>query len=219
MSEMLVNLLKNLVEELAGSGSPMIVEILFGKSDVNEFLIAKKMSLTINQIRNILYKLSAEGLVSFVRKKDKRKGWYIYYWTLNTEKCLLKLEHTIHKKIEDLTRQLKSREQKRYYICKLCNVEVTEETALEKDFRCDECAGIFELSDSEKPIKEIKNKIEQKMRELKMIRNELSENKINETKKKERADKRGKSKKKKTAKKSSGKKAKAKKASKKKKKK
>ena len=71
---MQINLLKSLVEEMAGQGASQIVDILYNKKDINEFLIAKKMNLTINQVRNILYKLSAEGLVSFIRKKDKKKG-------------------------------------------------------------------------------------------------------------------------------------------------
>jgi len=70
---MQVKLLHDLVEEMAGEDTGRIVDILFGKKDVNEFLIAKKMELTINQVRNILYKLSADGLVSFIRKKDGKK--------------------------------------------------------------------------------------------------------------------------------------------------
>lgn len=39
---MQINLLKSLVEEMANTGSSQIVDILFEKTDVNEFLIAKK---------------------------------------------------------------------------------------------------------------------------------------------------------------------------------
>jgi len=155
---MQVKLLEALVEELAGVNSGKIVIILFNKKDVNEFLIAKKMALSINQVRNILYKLSAEGLVSFIRKKDKRRGWYIYYWTLNSEKCLIKLDQTLLKRIDTLNAQLRSRQLKRFYICKYCNIEVSEETALEHDFTCNECAEVYELSNNEKPLKEIKAK-------------------------------------------------------------
>ena len=87
---------------------------------------------------NILYKLSADGLVSFIRKKDKRKGWYIYYWTLKTEKCLVKLEQSLIGKIENLKGILNNRETKRFYICKPCLIEVTEEKALEHGFSCEE---------------------------------------------------------------------------------
>lgn len=171
---MQINLLKNLVEEMAGTGSGQIVEILFDKSDVNEFLIAKKMNLTINQVRNILYKLSADGLVSFIRKKDKKKGWYIYFWTLDSEKCLMKIEAELEKKMSEFKQLLRDRETKRYYVCKGCNIEVGEEKALEGDFSCDECAEVYALVDNTNAVRDVKGKITKKENELKDIRNELT---------------------------------------------
>ncbi|MBP7708545.1 hypothetical protein KA107_02575 [Candidatus Pacearchaeota archaeon] len=170
---MQINLLKNLVEEMAAPGAGQIVDILFDKKDINEFLIAKKMNLTINQVRNILYKLSAEGLVSFTRKKDKRKGWYIYFWTLNSEKCLMKLEVELLKRLNDLKQQQGEREIGRYYVCKNCNIEVTEEKALENDFSCSECAEVYTLVDNTANIRDLKGKITKKERELEEIRKEL----------------------------------------------
>ncbi|MDO8517004.1 MAG: hypothetical protein Q7S33_02665 [Nanoarchaeota archaeon] len=170
---MQIKLLKGLIDELAGEGAGQIADILFEKRDVNEFLIAKKMNLTINQVRNILYKLSADGLVSFTRKKDKRKGWYIYYWTLDSEKCLIQIEDSLLKKIEEFNHQLKNRETKRYYSCKPCNVEVNEETALEHDFICEECAEVYVLSDNTPELKDIQLKIARTEKELKVIRDEL----------------------------------------------
>lgn len=170
---MQINLLKNLVEEMANAGTSPIVDILFEKEDVNEFLIAKKMDLTINQVRNILYKLSAEGLVSFTRKKDKKKGWYIYFWTLDKEKCLKKIEGEYVKKMIELKQILSDRETKRYYICKGCNIEVGEEKALESDFSCDECTEVYALVDNTNAIRDIKGKITKKENELKEIREDL----------------------------------------------
>jgi len=178
-------LLKSLVEDLVSPEASPIVDLLFNKKDVNEFLIAKKMKLTINQVRNILYKLSAEGLVSFIRKKDNKKGWYIYFWTLNTEKCIIRIELEITKKIRDLESRLKSREQKRFYICNSCGIEVSEETALENDFSCSECAEVYSLADNSPHIKEISNKIKSKERELKLIQAELSEIALKKAKKNE----------------------------------
>ncbi len=170
---MQVKLLHDLVEEMAGEGTGRIVDILFKKKDVNEFLIAKKMELTINQVRNILYKLSADNLVSFIRKKDKRKGWYIYYWTLNTEKCLVKLEDSLKSKIASLKGVLNSRETKRFYVCKSCDIEVGEEKALEHGFSCEECADIYELSDNSTPIRQVKTLITRTKKNLELIDGEL----------------------------------------------
>ena len=186
---MQVKLLHDLVEEMAGLDTGRIVDILFGKRDVNEFLIAKKMELTINQVRNILYKLSADGLVSFIRKKDKRKGWYIYYWTLKTEKCLVKLEQALARKIENLNGILGSRETKRFYICKPCGIEVGEEKALEHGFSCEECAEVYELSDNSGPIRDTKARVTRTEKELELIRGELEAIREKERKRRARADK------------------------------
>jgi len=186
---MQVKLLHDLVEEMAGENTGRIVEILFGKKDVNEFLIAKKMELTINQVRNILYKLSAEGLVSFIRKKDKRKGWYIYYWTLKTEKCLVKLESSLMNKINSFDHVLKSRETKRFYVCKPCGIEVSEEKALEHGFSCEECAEVYELSDNSGPIRDTKARITRTQKDLELIQGELLNIRKKDSKKRARADK------------------------------
>ena len=111
---MQANLLKIIVEDIAGKQATEIVKLLIGKKDVNEFLIAKKLKLTINQTRNILYKLSDSGLVSFTRKKDKRKGWYIYFWTLNSLKSLELLEKRLSESLGHLTNKLKNRKTKRF---------------------------------------------------------------------------------------------------------
>ena len=81
-------LLNEVIKKIAGKNTEAIVPILIAKKNVNEFKIADKLKLTINQARNILYKLHAHDVVSFTRKKDKRKGWYIYFWTLDEVKAL-----------------------------------------------------------------------------------------------------------------------------------
>jgi len=93
-----IKLLKVIIEDLINKQSVEIIDLLAGKKNVNEFSIAKNLDLTINQTRNILYKLSDFGLVSFIRKKDKRKGWYIYFWTLNTHQALSLLDKKSNKK-------------------------------------------------------------------------------------------------------------------------
>ncbi len=85
---MQINLLKKVVEKTAGLPAVKIVDLLYNKKNINEFLIAKKLMLTINQTRNLLYRLSHMGIISSTRKKDKRKGWYIYFWTFNILKSL-----------------------------------------------------------------------------------------------------------------------------------
>ena len=81
---MLDNFLREVVTIVVGKTSEPIAELLHSKKHVNEFILAKKLDITINQTRNILYKLSDEGLVSrngmeaiFV-ELETRPGWKAY---------------------------------------------------------------------------------------------------------------------------------------------
>ena len=164
--------LKSIVEKLVNKQSSPIIDLLVDKKNVNEFLIAKKLKLTINQTRNILYKLSDYGLVSFVRKKDKRKGWYIYFWTLNVYQSLKLLEENLRKELASLEQQLKNRLEKRYYVCNTCSLEINEETALLNNYICPECEEVYQLSRNTEFISELEKSISKVKRELEMVHNE-----------------------------------------------
>jgi transcription factor E len=170
---MQVKFLKSVVEHLINKQAVPIVDLLVGKKDVNEFLIAKKLELTINQARNILYKLSDYGLVSFIRKKDKRKGWYIYFWTLNIYQSLKLLDKKLREELKQTQEQLKSRKEKRYYICNICSIEVTEEGALLNDFICPECEEVYELSDHQEIIQSLEKNFNKLKKEIQLVQVEL----------------------------------------------
>jgi len=196
---MLAKFLKEVVVILVGKQAEPIADLLESKKHVNEFLIAKKLGLTINQTRNILYKISDYGLVSSVRKKDKRKGWYTYFWKIENLKALEFLEDMLSKKIENVNNQIKSKETKTFYTCPECHVEYNEENALLHDFTCPECGAIFVKSENTKILKDLRKEEEKLKRELKMVEEEKnSEKEIVEKKRvkdkdkfeKERKDKR-----------------------------
>ena len=170
---MLKDLLKELVGIVAGKPSEDIVNLLVEKKHVNEFIIAKKMGLTINQVRNILYKLSDEGIVSSIRKKDKRKGWYIYFWRIETLKALEALKKITQKKIEQITNQIGNRENKLYYVCEKCGLEFNEENALLHNFTCPECGSVFTVKDNTKVLKEMKKNLEKYQKELSVLDEEI----------------------------------------------
>jgi transcription factor E len=135
---MLEKLLKNIVINIVGKQSEEIVELLHSKKHVNEFKIAQKLGITINQTRNILYKISDQGLLSSIRKKDKKKGWYTYFWKIEILKSLEFLKKILEKKREQIENQINSRKTKEFYICKLCNIELNQENALFNNFTCNE---------------------------------------------------------------------------------
>ena len=170
---MLREFLKEVVSIVVGKQAEDIIDMLNGKKYVNEFLIAKKLGITINQTRNILYKISDQGLISSIRKKDKRKGWYTYFWRIEVMKSLEFLSNIIEKRIEQLKSQIKSRETKEFYVCEQCNIEVNAENALLHEFTCNECGEVYKLKDNTKILKELKKEVTRLEEKLKLVQEEV----------------------------------------------
>ncbi len=171
---MLKNFLNEVISIVVGKPADSIVELLEGEKYVNEFIIAKKLDITINQARNILYKISDHGLVSSIRKKDKKKGWYTYFWKIEVLKSLEFLKELTIKNITQLRNQIKSRETKRFYVCERCNIEFNEENAMLHDFTCNECGEVFTIKDNDKVIKEFKKNEDKLVNKLKLIDDEIT---------------------------------------------
>ena len=157
---MQIVILKEVVFTIAGEKAKGIIDLLVDKKNVNEFLIAKKLKLTINQTRNILYKLADEGLVSFVRKKDSKKGgWYTYFWTLNPDKGLVRFKNDLVERINLQKKEMASKKNDRFYFCPNCNIDYSEETALAHDYTCPECGQILQLKDNSKEASTLEKEI------------------------------------------------------------
>ena len=153
-------LLKKISSVIVSQGGEKIIDILYKKKNVNELLISKKLNLTINQTRNILYKLLDVNLVKFIRKKDKKKGgWYTYYWTLNIKKSLELLEENLLKKIKNFKENLERRKNERFYFSPSINIEYTEEEALEHNFICPETGEVLQLRNNSETINQLNTEI------------------------------------------------------------
>lgn len=184
--ENLDRVIKEAIITVVGKQAGEITNFVDNKKHVNEFLIAKKMDITVNQVRNILYRLSDHGLVSSMRKKDKKKGWYTYFWKIEGLKSLEFLRGILLKRIEQINSQIKSREKKNFYVCERCKIEFNEETALLYDFTCNECGGIFSMKDNSKVLKEFNRNTEKLKKRLEVVEEELEKRKEKVEKKKER---------------------------------
>lgn len=169
---------------IAGKPAEDLVDLLDTHKHINEFIIAKKLNLTINQTRNILYKISDYGLVSSIRKKDKRKGWYTYFWKIEILKSLEFIGSDLLKKMDNLEHQIRSRETKRFYVCDKCHIELNEENALFNNFTCTECGSILVLRDNTKMINEMKRNLEKLKKDLGFVQQEIAKENQNVEKKK-----------------------------------
>ncbi|MFA6461537.1 MAG: hypothetical protein WCV90_04660 [Candidatus Woesearchaeota archaeon] len=149
---------------LGNDGLPLIKE-LYGKENVSEFDLANRTKKDIKVIRKQLYLLYNNNVVGFTRKKDKQKGWYIYYWTLLPES----IAYVYVKKRKELLETLKLRleEEKRelFFVCKNNCVRLNFDQAMDFEFHCPECGELVGQA-GQGEMEEIKSKISEVEAEL-----------------------------------------------------
>ena len=150
----------NLVGEVSGRDAVPVAQFILNTGEnVSEFLIAEKLEITINHIRNILYRLQENNLVTFMRKKDKKKGWYIYYWTFNKVQAGILIKKLKEKRILTLKKRLE-KEAEDFLSCRKKCLRITFNNALENNFKCPECEGILKQVSNKKQVASIKKELE-----------------------------------------------------------
>lgn len=152
-------LIEELVSEIAGGDTVPLVQQIKDKVNVSEFKIAENLKITVNQVRNILYRLQAHDLVSFIRKKDKKKGWYIYYWTFNQKQARNLALELKKQKLELLTKMLNREVDSCYFICPDSCVRFNFENAMEHQFKCPECNRVLVQEDNVKRLEGFRTEI------------------------------------------------------------
>lgn len=156
------------VAELSGPDVIPLVEYLKGKKDVSEFIIAKDIEAEIQVIRNQLYRLLDHNLVNFWRKKDKQKGWYIYYWTYNPNHIEFLFWANKKKRLEMLSERLEREESDFFFMCQDNGcVRLDFEKATEFNYQCPECGGMMIQQDNNRTKEFLKNQIQELTEELK----------------------------------------------------
>lgn len=151
------------VGEVGGEPAVKIVEFLRNKKNISEFIIADKTKLDMQTTRSVLYKLNGTNVATYIRKKDRKKGWYISYWTFNrkgVKDLIVKLKK---QKIAKLKERLEKEEQNKgnFYICSQACARLDFEQATEFDFKCPECGNLLNQQDNSKTIENIKGKIKE----------------------------------------------------------
>jgi len=152
-------LIEKIVTEVVGEEAIPIVNYLKGKKNVSEFKIAEGVKEEIHRTRNILYRLLENNLVTFKRKKDKQKGWYICYWDFHPYKVKYLVEKLRKQKLEDLKERLKREQANHFFMCKSACVRMDFEKATDFNFKCPECGELMNQLDNAKTIDFLKDKI------------------------------------------------------------
>lgn len=160
-------LVDEMIADMFGQELVPLVDLLKKEDNISEFKLADKLKLNINIVRNMLYKLNGSNFVFFTRKKDKQKGWYIYFWTLNRKHIMHLLYDYKKNKVQRLRLWLERENTSNFFVCPNECMRLNYEDALDSQFKCPECESIMsqEVASKDK-IKFIKSEIERLEQEV-----------------------------------------------------
>jgi transcription factor E len=164
-----MHLFEELVKNVCGSNGISILKLLEGKENVSEFILAENLDMNINELRTLLYKLTEHNLITSIRKKDKQKGWYVYYWTFNFRHARDLLIRFKEEKLKDLNNKINNKEVPKY-VCPNGCISIDLENAMEIEFKCPECNSLLKLKEVKYNEEILKKKISEIEEELGKIR-------------------------------------------------
>ena len=153
--------LDRLVQQVFGEDVVRLVRALIkGKENVSEFLLAEQIDFPINYVRNMLYKLQDANLVNSMRKKDRKKGWYIYYWTFNPIEAEGLMNKLQNERISTLKRRIEKESDNQYFTCQRKCLRLTLPNALEAGFQCPECTKALKEVNNAKNVNLLRKELE-----------------------------------------------------------
>ena len=152
-------LINHVVTELVGEEALSIIFYLRGKRQISEFIIAEELDMEIHLVRNLLYRLLEYNIVSFLRKKDRIKGWYICYWDFNEYMTPYLAEKIRLSKIAKLKERFEREQKFTFYMCRNACVRMPFEKSMEFNFKCPECGGLMHEQDNNRTRETIKTQI------------------------------------------------------------
>ncbi|HLC32845.1 MAG TPA: hypothetical protein VJJ82_03395 [Candidatus Nanoarchaeia archaeon] len=160
------------VSEVAGNDVLPLVKAMRNKTNISELKLAILIKREINVTRNMLYRLYDNNLVSFTRKKDKKKGWYIYYWTFNQKRVKDLIKDIKKHKYEKMLDRVNREKNVQFYICSNKCLRLDFEQSHDFQFKCPECGSLLNLEDNTQKIKELEKELEKLHKELRALAKE-----------------------------------------------
>ena len=138
-----------------------VARSLLKSKDATDEEIASSTGLRINMVRKVLYDLFGKSLITGIRVKDDRKGWFVYRWQTRRDEVENFIENQKKKITERLQQRLDYENSSDFYHCgnNDCS-RVTFEQSLEDMFRCPSCGKVLNLKKNDKPKRAYAKKID-----------------------------------------------------------
>ena len=128
-----------------------VARSLLKAEDATDEEIASSTGLRINMVRKVLYDLFGKSLITGIRVKDERKGWFVYRWRTRREEVEHFIENQKKKIQERLQQRFDYENASDFYHC-------GNEDCM---FKCPSCQDVLNIKKNEKSRKAYSKKIDE----------------------------------------------------------
>jgi len=136
--------------------------IKYSKEDATDEEIAGATGMRINIIRKVLYDMFGKALITGIRVKDEKKGWFVYRWRAKRDQAENFIENQKKKILDRLQKRLEYEESSEFYHCGSTNCpRIKFDYAMELFFKCPNCKNPLNMVNNEKVKDALRYKIEQ----------------------------------------------------------
>jgi transcription initiation factor TFIIE subunit alpha len=138
-----------------------VARSLLKSKDATDEEIASSTGLRINMVRRVLYDLFGKALITGIRVKDEKKGWFVYRWRSRRDEVENFIEGQKKKIAERLQQRSDYENSSDFYHCgnEDCP-RITFEDALDGFFKCPNCNRVLNLKKNDKARKAFAYKID-----------------------------------------------------------
>ncbi|MHA1672408.1 MAG: hypothetical protein ACTSYI_02160 [Promethearchaeota archaeon] len=135
--------LKSVLKDFGGPEAIKICKILLDSDDeTTDEKIAELSKVKLNIVRKILYILNENKLTQFKRVRDKRSGWFVYYWNESFDNLPFLLDERRNMVIDKLETRMQFEEQNFFFMCSNgCEGRLIFIEAMDLNFICPNCNG------------------------------------------------------------------------------
>jgi transcription initiation factor TFIIE subunit alpha len=158
---MVLDRILDITVEIVGEDAAQVVEYLFHNPGASEFDVSDEVGFAVSQVRSLLYELKSKNLIDYDRRKDKEKGWYLYYWRVLPQNFETVYNNEKKKKLEQFKERLETEENSIYYICPNFCKRLPFEDALESNFSCPVCGALMNEENKTRKIEILRRNIKE----------------------------------------------------------
>ena len=139
-----------------------VARALLNTEDATDEEIASATGLRINIIRKVLYDMFGKALITGIRVKDEKKGWFVYRWRAKRDQIDNFIDNQKKKILDRLQKRLEYEESSEFYHCGNKDCPRTKfDAAVESFFKCSNCKGPLNMVDNSNVKEALRYKIEQ----------------------------------------------------------